>query len=74
VELCKRYEEPAVGGLNAFISNFKGALALQVDEQVASKLLLPSDIDTFIDKELLNPARVIFEKNIRNSRASAILA
>jgi predicted AAA+ superfamily ATPase len=42
-----------VGGLNAFISNFKGALAVQVDEQVASKLLLTSDVDTFIDRELL---------------------
>lgn len=42
-----------ISGLNAFISNFKNALAVQLDQQTALRFLASPDVDTFIDNELL---------------------
>lgn len=43
-----------VGGLNAFSSKFKKAIAVSIDEQVATRLLLAPDVDGFIDREFLS--------------------
>ena len=43
-----------IGGLNAFTSNFNKALGFSLDEETALKLLAASDVDSFIDSELLS--------------------
>ena len=42
-----------VSGLNAFSSKFQKAICISIDERTASKLLLASKIDAFIDSEFI---------------------